>query len=337
MQHSMALRSQMKYGHRKPIAQDVFEERKMARSEIDILAIGEPMVEFNEDRSSVSPVFRPGHGGDTSNTIIAAARQGARTAYFTHLGDDAFGHQFIELWDQEQVGRSEVVLQQDARTGIYFVTHGPDGHAFSYYRAGSAASLVGPKHVPEGLVESAKVLHVSGISQAISTSACDMIFEAMKRAKAAGRTISYDTNLRLRLWPIERARAVIHAAVAMSDIALPGLDDAEQLTGLSAPEAICDFYLGLGAKIVALTLGKKGTMVAVQGERRHIPARVVTAVDATGAGDTFDGAFLAEWLRVRDPFAAAAYANAAAALSTQGYGAVAPIPKRAAVEAFIKG
>ena len=337
MQHSMALRSRMKYGHRISIAQDVFEEIRVARSEIDILAIGEPMVEFIEDRTSPSAVYRPGHGGDTSNAIIAAARQGARTAYFTHLGDDAFGHQFIELWDQEQVGRGDVVLQPDARTGIYFVTHGPDGHAFSYYRAGSAASLVGPKHVPDGLVESAKVLHVSGISQAISTSACDMIFEAMKRAKHAGRLISYDTNLRLRLWPIERARAVIHAAVAMSDIALPGLDDAEQLTGLSEPEAICDFYLRLGAKIVALTLGKKGTMVAIPGERRHVPARVVTAVDATGAGDTFDGAFLAEWLRVRDPFAAAAYANAAAALSTQGYGAVAPIPKRAAVEAFMKG
>ena len=149
--------------------------------------------------------------------------------------------------------------------------------------------------------------------------------------------VSYDTNLRLRLWPLERARAVIHAAVAMSDIALPGLDDAEQLTGLSGPEAICDFYLGLGAKIVALTLGKNGTMVAVKGDRRLIPARVVTASDATGAGDTFDGAFLAEWLRVGDPFAAAAYANAAAALSTQGYGAVAPIPSRSAVEAFIMG
>ena len=163
----------------------------------------------------------------------------------------------------------------------------------------------------------------------------DLVFDAIRRARNAGNAVSYDTNLRLRLWPLERARAVIHAAVALSDIALPGLDDAEQLTGLNGPEAICDFYLGLGVKVVALTLGKNGTMVAVKGDRRLIPARVVKAVDATGAGDTFDGAFLAEWVNTRDAFAAAHFANAAAALSTQAYGAVAPIPHRAAVEAFM--
>jgi 2-dehydro-3-deoxygluconokinase len=304
---------------------------------LDILAIGEPLFEFNEAIGASGPIFRPGYGGDTSNAIIAAARQGAATAYVTHLGDDTFGRQFIDLWDKEGVQRDHVALRSDSRTGIYFVTHGQDGHAFSYYRAGSAASLIIPKDLPDGLVESARILHVSGISQAISNSACDMVFDAIDRARRAGRMVSYDTNLRLRLWPIERARAVIHAAVGMCDIVLPGLDDAEQLTGLNRPEAICDFYLGLGTKIVALTLGKNGTMVAVKGDRRLIPARVVNAIDATGAGDTFDGAFLAEWLRIGDPFASADYANAAAALSTQGYGAVAPIPSRSAVEAFMRG
>lgn len=304
---------------------------------IDILAIGEPMVEFNEDRSGAAPTYRPGHGGDTSNTIIAAARQGARTAYFTHLGDDAFGRQFLDLWDSEGVERQAVKLVAGQRTGIYFVTHGPDGHEFSYYRAGSAASLVTSQDLPKGLVESAEILHVSGISQAISANACDMVFEAMARANAAGRVISYDTNLRLRLWPLERARAIIHAAAAQSTILLPGLDDARQLTGVESADAICDFYLAMGPNIVALTMGKEGTLVATKDTRRHIPARVVKAVDATGAGDTFDGAFLAEWVKRRDAFAAAHFANAAAALSTQAYGAVAPIPKRETVERFIKG
>ncbi len=123
--------------------------------------------------------------------------------------------------------------------------------------------------------------------------------------------------------------------MAEADIALPGLDDAQLLTGCETPEAICDFYLGLGARIVALTLGKNGTMVATPSSRALVPAFPVQAVDASGAGDTFDGAFLAEWLRTGDPFAAASYANAAAALATLGHGAVAPMPKRAAVEAFI--
>ena len=121
----------------------------------------------------------------------------------------------------------------------------------------------------------------------------------------------------------------------LADIARPGLDDARQFTGRESPDDICDFYLGLGPGIVALTLGKEGTLVATPQERRLVPAMAVEAVDATGAGDAFDGAFLSDWLRHGDPFQAVAYANAAAALKTLGLGAVAPIPHRAAVEAFL--
>jgi 2-dehydro-3-deoxygluconokinase len=157
----------------------------------------------------------------------------------------------------------------------------------------------------------------------------------MSIVRRAGGKVSYDTNLRLKLWPLERARAVIHAAVACSDIVLPGLDDAALLTGHTEPDAIVDAYLDLGAGVVALTLGPDGTLVATPEERQHVPGRKVEAVDATGAGDTFDGAFLARLSKGDTPFEAARYANAAAALSTQGYGGVAPMPRRDAVEAFL--
>ena len=302
---------------------------------LDILAIGEPMMEFAATTREGERLFLPGFGGDTANAIVAAARQGARTAYFTALGQDAFGDEFIALWQREGVDCSAVIRRKDAATGLYFITYGADGHQFSYWRAGSAASLVKPEEIPAGLVERAKILHVSGISQAISANCADAVFAAMARAKSSGALVSYDTNLRLRLWPVERARAVIHAALAMADIALPGLDDAQQLTGKQSPEEICDTYLGLGAGIVALTLGKEGTMVATPEQRALIPGFPVSAIDASGAGDTFDGAFLAEWLRIGDPFAAASYANGAAALATLGQGAVAPMPSRSEVEAFI--
>jgi 2-dehydro-3-deoxygluconokinase len=303
---------------------------------LDILAFGEPLMEFAETERNGEPLYLPGFGGDTSNVAISAARQGAKVGFFTALGDDAFGTNFLKLWDAEGVDRSHVTVRPGTRTGIYFISYGPEGHIFSYFRAGSAASLVTPADLPLDLVASAKVLHVSGISQAISSSATDAVFAAIRNARENGVTVSYDTNLRLSLWPLDRARATIHAAVAMSDIARPGLDDAQKLTGLEKPEDICDFYLGLGCRIVALTLGKEGTMIAVPGERRVMPAKPVKAVDATGAGDAFGGAFLAEWLRCGDPFAAAIYANAAAALSTLGKGAVAPLPRRDAVEAFLK-
>lgn len=298
----------------------------------DILCLGEPMLEFNQQKDGT---YLPGHGGDTSNAAIAAARQGAKVGYVTHIGADAFGTSFMELWEQEGINTETVRQVTTAHTGIYFVTHGADGHDFSYFRSGSAASLMTPDDLPVAALQAAKILHVSGISQAISNSAADTVFEAIRIVRAAGGQVSYDTNLRLKLWPLDRARAVIHAAVAQSDIVLPGLDDAELLTGHADPDAIVDTYLNLGAKIVALTLGPDGTLVATPDARQHVSGRKVDAVDATGAGDTFDGAFLARLGMGDAPFDAARYANAAAALSTQGYGGVAPMPRRAAVEAFL--
>lgn len=307
----------------------------MTHPDLDLLAIGEPLMEFAEIERGGERLYLPGHGGDTSNVAVAAARSGARVSFFSHLGDDAFGQGFLELWDREGIDRSRVQVSEGRRTGIYFISYGPDGHVFSYFRAGSAASLVGSRDLPLDLIARAKVLHASGISQAISDSCSDAVFAAIRHARDAGRLVCYDTNLRLSLWPLDRARATIHAAVALADIARPGLDDARQLTGLQTPDEIVDFYLGLGPRIVAMTLGKDGVLIATPDERRVIPTRRVEALDASGAGDTFGGAFLAEWLRCHDPFQAAGYANAAAALQTLGYGAVAPMPRRDAVRAFM--
>jgi 2-dehydro-3-deoxygluconokinase len=299
--------------------------------EFDIVAIGEPMFEFNQTPDG--RMWLGGLGGDTSNTAIAAARLGARVSYFTALGDDAFGSAFREAWAAEGVDASSVLTDTAAHTAVYFVTHGPDGHTFSYLRAGSAASRMKASDIPVDLIRRARVLHVSAISQAISPTACDAIFAAIHFAREAGTVVSYDTNLRLRLWPIHRARAVIEATAALCDIVRPGLDDARQLTGLSDADAIVDYYLALGAKLVGLTLGKDGALIATPETRRFIPPIACDAIDATGAGDAFDGAFLTRWLETGDPFDAGVFANAAAGLSTEGYGAVNPLPNRAQVEA----
>ena len=298
----------------------------------EILCLGEPLFEFNQQPDGR---YLPGHGGDTSNCAIAAARQGASVGFIAHVGADTFGNSFMDLWNAEGVDTSTVKQVSSAHTGVYFVTHGVDGHEFSYLRAGSASSRMRAEDLPVEALRSARILHVSGISQAISTVAADAVFAAIETVKAAGGRVSYDTNLRLGLWPSERARAITHAAMTRCDIALPGLDDARHLTGLTDPDAIADFYLKLGAGIVALTLGTDGTLVATPDDRRRIKGRSLQAVDATAAGDTFDGAFLARILAGDDPYQAARYANAAAALSTQGYGAVAPMPRKEAVEAFL--
>lgn len=304
----------------------------------DLLCMGEPMLEFN--RQPPGPdgrtLYLEGHGGDTSNAAIAAARQGASVGYVTAIGQDGPGDSLMALWAREGVDTGTVIRRPDAPTGIYLVTHDAAGHHFTFYRGGSAAARYRPEEVPEAAIRAARILHLSGISQAISDSACDAAFRAIGIAREAGVRVSYDTNLRLRLWPAARAAAVIHAAIGMADIALPSLDDATVLTGLADPDAVADFYLRL-CPLVVVKCGAAGCLVATRDRRERIAPHRVRAVDATGAGDTFAGAFLARTLAGEDPVAAARYANAAAALSTTGYGAVAPIPRAAEVLALLKG
>ncbi|TDG04745.1 sugar kinase [Paraburkholderia guartelaensis] len=299
-----------------------------------VLAYGEAMVEFNQ-ASKDRPEYLQGFGGDTSNFAIAAARQGARTGFVSAVGDDHFGRLLIDLWTREGVDTSTVRVDASAPTGVYFVSHGPSGHAFDYLRKGSAASRYTPRDLPLDIIAAARVLHLSGISVAISDSACDAALAALEHARANGVRVSFDTNLRLKLWPLARARAVMNEVLRLTDICLPSWDDVAVLTSLEDRDAIVDYLLARGARVVALKLGKDGAYVATPDERRVVPGHVVAAVDATGAGDCFGGAFVARLAAGDDPFAAARYANAAAALSTLGFGAVAPIPYREDVERLL--
>lgn len=301
---------------------------------VDVLGLGEPMVEFSQMPGEPGRYLH-GFGGDTMNAVIAAARQGARTGYVTRLGSDEFGHQLLDLWRHEGVDASGVAIDAEAPTAVYFITHGPSGHLFSYRRAGSAASHLAPADLPLEVIAGARFLHVSGISQAISASACDAVFAAIDHARSNGVRISYDSNLRLKLWPLARARAIIQATIPLADCFLPSLDDVQLLSGFSAPDAIFDWALALGARSVALKLGADGVLVGDASFREHVPACQVDVVDASGAGDCFAGALLAR-LAAGDPFLQAArYANAAAALNCTGYGAVAPLPRPEAVLALL--
>jgi 2-dehydro-3-deoxygluconokinase len=160
------------------------------RDRLDIVALGEPLIEFNQAHVEDPDTYVQGFGGDTSNMAIAAARLGARVGYVTRLGGDAFGRLFRDLWAAEGVDMSGVVTDTDAATGVYFVAHNEHGHEFSYLRAGSAASRMRPDTLPLDVIRSARLLHVSGISQAISASACDTVFAAIDEASAAGALVT---------------------------------------------------------------------------------------------------------------------------------------------------
>jgi 2-dehydro-3-deoxygluconokinase len=296
-----------------------------------LISIGEPLIEFNRPREGDGRTWLQGFGGDSQNVAIAAARQGVTAGYITCLGQDWMGDAFLDLWESEGLDASHVSRHPTAPTGVSFVTHGPAGHKFDYLRKNSAASLMTPDSLRPDYIAGARYFHLSAIGQAISSSARETCAAAVEVARKAGLKVSYDTNLRLRLWDLGTARSVIDATIARCDIALPSLDDSLQLTGLQEPDAIVDYYLGLGAPLVALKMAADGCLLATAGERIRLPGHCVTAVDATGAGDTFDGSFLARLSMGDTVEKAGRYANVAAALSTQGYGAVTPIPRAAEV------
>jgi 2-dehydro-3-deoxygluconokinase len=298
----------------------------------DIVALGEAMVEFNQLRAD-EPNYVQGFGGDTSNVVIAASRQGVRCAYLTRVGDDPFGHRLLQLWRDEAVDAAGVVIDAHAPTGIYFVSHGAQGHEFSYLRQGSAASRMAPDNLPLNLIPQARWLHVSGISQAISDNACDTVFAAIAIARGAATRVSFDCNLRLRLWPLARARAIVSGTIELTDLFMPSLDEAKMLTGLDDVSGIFSWCFDHGARAVVLKSGAEGAWYAETGCAPQLAYGMpVQAMDATGAGDCFDGSVLARMARGDTLADAVRYANVCAALSTLGYGAVAPIPRAADVQ-----
>lgn len=302
----------------------------MPDKHFDVVALGEALLEFNQTQPG-QPQYLQGFGGDTSNAVIAAARAGARTAYLSRLGVDGFGAELRALWAREGVDATAVESDPGHPTGIYFVQHGPAGHQFSYLRAGSAASAMAPAWLPRAVVRQARILHVSGISLAISASAHDTVLAAMQEARAHQTLVSFDSNLRLSLWPLERARPAITAALAWCDLFLPSQEDMDTLLGAMPPDALLDWAHQQGVRTVVLKLGGQGCLVSDGQRRLRLPARTVPLVDATGAGDCFCGNLLARLAAGADVFEAAQYANVAASLAVQGFGAVAPLPHRAAV------
>ncbi|MER5441426.1 sugar kinase [Streptomyces sp. NPDC002790] len=308
---------------------------------MDILALGEPLLEFNTSTDTPGPVdagasFTVGHGGDTSNFCVAARRSGVDTGYVTRIGDDDFGGAFLRLWEREGIRTEHVIREPGGRTGIYFISRTPTESSFTYYRAQSPASRLTPADIPQEAIARARLLHLSGITQAISTSACDASFHAMRLARDNGTLVSYDPNIRPALWPAERARAVVWRSVELCDIALPNLAEGRLLTGLTAPDDIVAEFVRRGPSVVVLKMGEQGALLAHDGTVTRIPPHPVDPVDTTGAGDTFDGAFAARLLAGATATEAARYAAVAAALTTTGPGAVTPIPHRDTVESELK-
>lgn len=304
-------------------------ERKATREgerRFDIVALGEPMYEFSQVPGKPREYLQ-GFGGDTMNCAIAAARQGARVAYVTRVGDDVFGRQLLDLWVQEGIDASATKVDAEAHTGVYFISHGPSGHSFSYLRKNSAASKLSPDDLPKNMLASTRFFYTSGITEAISHSARAAAFAAMEIAREAGAQVVFDANVRLSLWSLEQAREAICRSLTQTDLFLVSLEDAQALTGEKSVNAMLEWCAAAGAAVTILKLGAEGVIYHNGSSVRRIRGYKVDAVDATGAGDCFAGALMARLSTGDDLDSSVDYACAAAALTCTGFGAIDPLPR----------
>lgn len=298
----------------------------------EIISIGEPMAELcASDVGHLGEVehFIRGWGGDTGNFIVSVARLGGRAGYVCRLGGDSFGRSFLSLWGREGVDASRVIIEDDAFTAVYFISLlGGGGHDFTYYRAGAAASRYTSGDLDHAYIRGVKALHNSGITLAVSESLRGASLLAMKEAHQAGALVSFDINMRTKLWPIPLAKRSCEEAFALSDIVFASMEDMKILYGIENPEAAAERLRSLGVGTVVVKHGGAGCLVSSGGEVFTNPGFKVEVLDTTGSGDAFDGAFVLAMTEGWEVRKAASFANAVGAITATGFGAVASIPTR---------
>jgi 2-dehydro-3-deoxygluconokinase len=261
---------------------------------LDVVTVGEAMVLFAaEQPGHLEDVdsYRRSTAGAELNVAIGLARLGLRAGYISRLGDDSFGRCITAALDREGVDRTHVGIDVSHPTGFMLKSRSDDGSdpKTEYFRRGSAASRLGPSDHPRTYCASARHLHLTGIFAAVAPSTRELVFEMATDARQAGRTVSFDPNLRPSLWrsPAEMVECLKRLA-ATSDWILPGLAEGRLLTGRDSPQRIADFYLERGARCVVVKLGPSGAYFASAAERGHaVGTAVAHVVDTVGAGDGF--------------------------------------------------
>ena len=238
--------------------------------------------------------------GAESNVAIGLARLGIATAWWGRVGDDELGRLILAKLAGEGVGVTDAIIDGAAPTGVMFKERrAADLVRVSYYRRDSAGSRFGPADVPDPLPASARHLHLSGITPALSDSCRQAVDRAITAARAAGLTVSFDVNYRSALWPAEVAGPVLREFAARADIVFAGRDEAALLlpdTRGATDEELCRALLRLGPAETVLKLGGEGAVAVVDGVFYAAPAEAGPIVDLVGAGDAFVSGYLCGYL-----------------------------------------
>ncbi len=268
--------------------------------------------------------------GAESNLASGLSRLGHTAGWISRVGDDEFGRAIVFRVRGEGVDTSHVIHDSDAPTGIVVRERREAGAIEQvYYRRGSAASRMQPADLDAAYLRDARFLHLTGITPALSASCRETVFAAAEIGRAAGVTVVLDPNYRSKLWDRTEARSVMRDLARRCDLVLPGMDEAELLTGESDPEVAARELKKLGPATVVVKLGAQGALALTQDGRvvRSPGTPLERVVDAVGAGDAFAAGFLSGVLRGFDTDAGLRLANRCGALAMLSPGDMESLPR----------
>ncbi|OGA98259.1 MAG: 2-dehydro-3-deoxygluconokinase, partial [Burkholderiales bacterium RIFCSPHIGHO2_12_FULL_61_11] len=231
---------------------------------LDVITFGEAMMLLVADRPGpleLAQAFYKRTAGAETNVAIGLARLGLKVGWASRLGTDSMGRYLLAAMTHEGIDCSHVVCDASQPTGFQFkgcVTDGSDPPV-EYHRKGSAASHMGVADIDEAWLLGARHLHATGVFAAVSETTLPAAAKTMDLMRAAGRSVSFDPNLRPTLWATpELMRSAINDLATRADWVLPGLEEGRFLTGKDTPESIATFYRQRGAKLAVVKLGREG-------------------------------------------------------------------------------
>ncbi|MET8382674.1 sugar kinase [Streptosporangium canum] len=299
---------------------------------IDLVTLGESMALFTARRTGLlrhARDFGLSVGGAESNLAIGVTRLGRRAAWIGRVGADEFGELLRSTLAGEGVDVQGMIVDPDAPTGLMIKNRRTSEMVdVRYYRSGSAGSRLRPEDLDVSLIRSARVLHITGITLALSASAREAVRAAVAEARDAGVTVSADVNYRRALWSPEEASAVLRETVATTDVLFATEAEARLIVAGADPAALAGALSDLGPRHVLIKRGPLGAVELSDGVVRHAEPYHVTELDPVGAGDAFAAGWIAETLEGAGPERRLATACAAGAFAVAADGDWESLPRR---------
>lgn len=288
----------------------------------DVIVLGECFVEFALGKNGCLECR--GLGGDCVSVAAAASRLGAKVDLISAIGLDPFEDLIRDACGNEKLDLS-YTSAVEGYNGIYGVyENDPESREFAFYRPGSAAPQIHPQQIHEDHIRNAKIVHASSVVQAISPTARKAVFKAFEMCHLHNGMVSFDPNLRLRLWSLEDAKQAIWGVLPFIDVIFPSApDETKALFGYERPIDVVGFLWDHGLNVVVVKNGAGGCMVGYDGKIEEIEATPVNGVRHYAfVGSAFCGGFLHGIASGLDPFKSARIAVQAATFKLSRPGGV---------------